>query len=574
MRDLWRTIGQGRLWYGEMKNRAKNGSSYWVATTIAPVLDANGKPKQYVSIRTDFTTQKQMQEELMLARDAAEASSRSKSQFVANMSHEIRTPLTTIIGFAEAVLQGDLSEAEKLDALETVIRNGKHLLRVINDILDFSKIEAGKMEIETLDVSLFELLSDVGNLIRHHASKKGVLFALNYAYPLPTTIRTDATRLKQILINLANNAVKFTEANGAVAINVSFDRAREKLILEVTDTGIGLSEEQRGKLFQAFSQADTSTTRKFGGTGLGLIISAELAKRLGGEITLASEIGKGSRFTVTVATGTVADSTLVCQRVESTHQPIAHEPPPDKMSGTILLVEDGPDNQRFISFVLRKAGLTVEIRENGAQGVEAALKSDFDIVLMDMQMPVMDGYTAARTLREKGYRRPIIALTANIMKTDIDSSIAAGCNDYIGKPFERHIFLKKIRHFLACADRPSLEIIANKYRATHRLLEEDPELAATVLQFLDALPATLTQIDEQLKDDSWDSVARTCHTLKCSAALFSFSDIAARAGELEARVKLQQHAEAFAIVEHLKAACGVVRLDQPAFVQAYGEVQE
>ncbi len=399
--------------------------------------------------------------------EATEAANRAKSEFLANMSHEIRTPMTAILGFAD-VLCGepglDRAPPERIEAIETIRRNGNYLLKLINDILDLSKIEAGKLEVERTACSPVQVLEEVLALMRVRGDAKNIPLKLEYAGAIPEVIRCDPLRLKQILINLVGNAVKFTET-GSVRMVARLLRPPAKpalLQVEVIDTGIGLTEEQASRLFQPFSQADASTTRKFGGTGLGLTISKRLAEMLGGGITLHSEPGKGSTFSVTVKTGDLEGVRLLDGPTEAAAPatpapPVGNAAPPVRLDGRILLAEDGPDNQRLIAFVLKKAGAEVTVAENGQIAHDEALAArargePFDLILMDMQMPVMDGYTATAKLRAAGYTGPIVALTAHAMAGDDTKCLAAGCDGYLTKPIDRAVFLPAVAERL----KPSL----------------------------------------------------------------------------------------------------------------------
>jgi PAS domain S-box-containing protein len=391
------------------------------------------------------------------ARIEAEEASRAKSDFLANMSHEIRTPMAAILGYTDLLAEdGDRGSAPKhrLEYIETIQRNGEHLLTIINDILDLSKIEAGKMTVEHIETRPREILADVVCLMRVKATGKGIALAVEHETAVPETIQSDPVRLRQILVNLVGNAIKFTELGG-VTIRVGLDRLASggsQLRFSIVDTGIGMDDEQLGRLFSAFSQADASTTRRFGGTGLGLRISQTLARMLGGDIVVCSTPGTGSTFTVTVDTGSLVG---VAMLAPDTGAPVTEIREPVKLGEArplqglrVFLAEDGPDNQRLISFHLVKCGAQVRVFENGRLALEAltvdgtvegALLDDppCDIVLTDMQMPEMDGYTLAATLRAKGWKRRIVALTAHAMSGDAQRCVESGCDTYASKPIDR-----------------------------------------------------------------------------------------------------------------------------------------
>ncbi len=411
--------------------------------------------------------------ELEAARRDAETANLAKSEFLANMSHEIRTPMTAILGFAETLLtEGDITKAppQRIEAVRTIIRNGEHLFCLINGILDLSKIEAGKLNLECLRCSPSQLAHDVISLMQIRAEAKGFPLELKCHGNIPRTIRTDPTRLRQILINLVGNAVKFTETGG-VCLEMRLDRQGGEgpiMQFEVRDTGIGMNEEQIGQLFKAFSQVDASTTRKFGGTGLGLAISKRLAEMLGGDIAVRSEPGKGSSFRVSIATGPLdnvasVDPRTCCKSHNTTPGGKAGQettPPRQatkKIDCRLLLAEDGPDNQRLITFMLGKAGVKVTLAENGRIAYAKAMQAvdagePFDVILMDMQMPVMDGYETTRKLRADGYTAAIIALTAHAMDGDREKCIEVGCDDYTSKPIDRKELLATVARYSSITD--------------------------------------------------------------------------------------------------------------------------
>ena len=391
----------------------------------------------------------------------AETATQAKSEFLANMSHEIRTPMTAIMGFTDILLEhGNLADAppEQVDAARTIRSNSRHLLALIDDILDLSKIEAGKMEVERIVCAPCQLIADVTSLARVRADAKGLTLTSEYAGPVPEVLHTDPTRLRQILINLIGNAIKFTEV-GEVRLVTRFvdDGVEPRMEFDVVDTGEGMTDAQAAKLFQPFMQADSSTTRKFGGTGLGLAISQRLAQLLGGAITVVeTRPGAGTRMRVTVRTGPldgvkmIEDPGTATVLVPDKNQPAMDADEAALHGCRILMAEDGPDNQRLIAFILTKAGAAVSVVENGQLAVEAALLArdqgqPFDVILMDMQMPVMDGYEATGRLRQVGYPGPIIALTAHAMEGDRQKCLDTGCDGYATKPIDRNKLIETIR---------------------------------------------------------------------------------------------------------------------------------
>ena len=431
------------------------------------------------------------------ARQAADSASRAKSNFLANMSHEIRTPMTAIIGFSEMLSDMETSEADRSRAIDTINRNGKHLLCLINDILDLSRIEAGRMDLEMKPCRPIDLLSEVRQLLLVRAEEKSLPVQIELATPVPEIIQSDELRLRQTFVNLVGNAIKFT-AQGSVRIRVEHDEPASQLRIAVIDSGIGMDQKQVQEIFEPFSQADNSMTRRFGGTGLGLAISRELAVLLGGDLSVASQPGVGSTFTLTVSTGPLEGVRMissldseyraasnaaetVIDAVSSPHddnsrrnsapQPTASGEPAKaaksqtnaQLSGRILLVEDGPDNQRLVSFLLKKRGATVDVADNGQIGLDKALAAveagePFDLILMDMQMPVMDGYTAATALRESGYEGQIVALTAHALKDEIERCLEAGCDAYLRKPIEKPVFFAEIEKRLGQRSEPAATV--------------------------------------------------------------------------------------------------------------------
>jgi len=457
--NMWATVGRGDVWHGQIKNRAKDGSDYWVTSTLVPFKNQDGEITKYVSIQTEITQNQESEAK-------AEAANLAKSEFLANMSHEIRTPMTAILGYTELLLQdGDLTGASQpwAENIRTIQRNGEHLLTIINDILDLSKIEAGKMTVERIGCSPHQILADVGTLMRVKADSKRLSLGLECVGPIPRTIQSDPVRLRQVLINLVGNAIKFTERGSVrVIARLGDDRGQDnpRLIFEVMDTGVGLTPQQIDKLFKPFSQADTSTTRKFGGTGLGLTISKLFAELLGGDLTVRSTPGQGTSFVVQIATGLLDGVEMIDKPIEAVviepekTSVKTHETTDRPLENVrILLAEDGLDSQRLISFILKKWGVLVELADNGRIAIDKALTAwgenkPFDVILMDMQMPEVDGYTATRKLREEGYTAVIIALTAHAMAEDRQKCLDSGCVDYATKPINKDQMLATIQSHL------------------------------------------------------------------------------------------------------------------------------
>jgi CheY-like chemotaxis protein len=337
--------------------------------------------------------------------------------------------------------------------LKTIYDNGDHLLELINDILDISKIEARKLEIEQISCSPVKVVTDVISLMRVRSEAKNFPLEIEYVGPIPESIHSDPTRLRQVLINLLGNAIKFTEV-GSVRLAVRLVRPEDRpslLQFDVIDTGIGMTEEQASELFQPFTQADSSTNRQFGGTGLGLVISKRLAEMLGGDIAISSSPGNGSTFSLVIETGPLDGVSMLDKPEEAIVEAKEEKSVPTQveLDCRILLAEDGLDNQRLISLILNKAGAEIELAENGQVACEKALAAHskgkpYDVILMDMQMPVMDGYEATRELRQHGYKNPIIALTANAMAGDDQKCLQAGCDNYLTKPIDWAKFLPLI----------------------------------------------------------------------------------------------------------------------------------
>ncbi|QDV09830.1 Sensor protein TorS [Planctomycetes bacterium Poly30] len=454
---------EGKVAIYEATFRARHRDGHWVWTRARGKVverDEAGAPVRMVGIQMDETHVVERERELERLRLDAEAANRSKSEFLANMSHEIRTPLTAILGYADLLHDdGDISRApeRRVEMIETIRSAGQHLLTVINDILDLSKIEAERLTIDPVESDIVDLINGVASLARSQAEGKGVQLDIVLEGPIPCRARIDPTRVRQVMVNLLGNAAKFTEA-GSIQLRVASPRLNS-LRIEVEDTGPGIDRAGVDKLFQPFSQADGTVTRRFGGSGLGLSISRRLAELMGGSVTLLwTVLGEGSCFALEVPVE-VAEGSATFESLEdavSSAETKVKATPALNLEGSILLVEDGPVNQRLIGSILKRAGARVTIAGHGQEALDEISAASgrgepFDVVLSDMQMPVMDGYTLARTLKTRLPELPVIALTAHAMAEDEQRCMDAGCVGYATKPIDREELLSICQRFMVAS---------------------------------------------------------------------------------------------------------------------------
>lgn len=371
---------------------------------------------------------------------AAVAASRHKSRFVADISHELRTPLTAILGYAELLADATYPPSQRNEAHATILRNGRHLLEVVNDLLDVAKVEAGQLQVALAPTDPVVVVEDVASLMRVRAHGKGLRLEVVFATPVPRTVTTEALRLRQILVNLVGNAVKFTEC-GVVRVVVGHDAVAGRMTFAVVDQGVGMRPEQVARLFTDFGQVDEDAERRSVGTGLGLVLSRRLAVLLGGDLEVRSEPGRGSTFTLWLPAMAAAGDLWQPEAGPRPSRPgVVASPASGRLRGRhILLAEDGPDNQRLVSWLLQREGADVVVVGDGKQALAAvaAAARAFDLVLMDMHMPEIDGYRATELLRERGVGLPIVALTANAMSDDRQRCLRSGCTDYLSKPIDR-----------------------------------------------------------------------------------------------------------------------------------------
>ena len=552
-----------------------------VSTTARPLRDENARQIGALVVFHDVTATREVEQELRRARVSADETAQAKGAFLANMSHEIRTPLTAVLGFTDLLLDPHLNESEKLNYIQSVRRNGEHLLALINDVLDLSKINAGQIRVESIDCSLQHVLHEVASVMRVRAHDKGIGFELALDTPIPARIHSDPMRVRQILFNLVGNAIKFTHEGGvrltARCLDVGTREAR--IEFAVTDTGIGMSAEEIEGLFVPFQQANPTMTRRYGGTGLGLTICRSLAEALDGEIGVDSTPGQGSTFTLTLYHPLDEHTEMITQAKDIATDRDADRPGAEEvqhLKGRILLAEDGLDNQILIATILRRHGLDVEIADNGESAVTMALSAyetgaPFDVILMDMQMPRLDGYGATATLRRKGYSGPIIALTAHAMAGERERCLAAGCDDYLSKPIDRPALLAAIAshlHRIQGGGAGSVGINpagpdeepAHSTGPIHSRYADDPDMAELVASFVERLPLQIHDIRLAAHHDDLEVLRRLAHQLKGAAGGYGFMPVSAAAAALEASTRdARQASDVAPAVDHLAQTCDRVR---------------
>ena len=570
----------------------KNSESETIGA-IGVFRDITDRKKAEDDIRQAKEGQEQLNEQLIEATAKAEAANAAKSKFLANMSHEIRTPMNAIIGFSDILADGDLTDEQK-EKVNIISESGKSLLMLIEDILDSSRIEAGQLDIQIIDCSLGKLLNSVASLMGPKAKEKGLNFKIIESSGLPTQIRTDPARLRQCLINLVDTAIKFTE-RGHIHINVSLQENEGKPFIrfDVEDTGFGIPPEKQELIFESFTQADGETSRKYGGTGLGLTITKQLAELLGGELTLSSEVGKGSVFSVTIPAGVDVTKQPFLDRYDiaghiDAGKDQAEQP---EFSGNVLVAEDAKTNQVLIKSLLQRLGLQVTIAEDGNEAMQKVLTEQFDLLFIDMQMPGMNGYEVTKALRKEGVKTPIVALTAKAMKGDDKKCIEAGCDGYLAKPIDRGELLKTVGKYLPsgsedlserldsvkahvdglsrlCSDAKSpgpqparpkglVDVCNNEAVISWTSIMEicgDEHLAKEIVEiFLDDAPRSIEFIADAIKAENPKDVKLYAHRLKGSAGHVAARQLSEMAYHLERAGDKKDMATAASLFEQVRA---------------------
>lgn len=539
--DLRQLLDEGNTYRRELQVYRKDGSQFWGAVS-ARAVSPGDLSQGSIWVLKDISLQRAATLEMCEARELAEAAARVKAEFLANMSHEIRTPMNAIIGMTHLVMTTELDERQR-DYLGKVQGSSRHLLGILDDILDFSKIEAGKLQLDTQDFSLQRLLQEATDLLQARILDKGLELNLRVSPEVPDQLHGDPLRLRQILLNYLSNAVKFTE-HGRIEVAVSLcETSGRDLCLEfaVSDTGIGLSATQCQQLFKSFQQADASTTRRYGGTGLGLAIAKQLAVLMGGDVAVHSVPGQGSTFSFSA-------------RLQRALQPLRAEPDAgffqvQQLGGRVLLVEDNELNQQVATELLRAMGCQVDVAGNGQQALALLDLQPYDLVFMDMQMPVLDGLAATRQLRLRPELAdlPVVAMTANAMREDREACQAAGMNDFISKPFEPQTLQAALQRWLGgrlqaqAAAAPQAQTLrldgVDVAAGLRRVLGNEALYRQLLGQFLIGQEHLLEQLENALDTGDLAAAEHLAHGCKGVSATLGADVVASAAGALEQHLR-------------------------------------
>jgi PAS domain S-box-containing protein len=570
-----------------MKLRDHDKNELTVIANSSPIIGHDGEYRGVMTSFEDVSELERHKVELSHAKSAADRANKAKSMFLANMSHEIRTPMNAILGYTEVLRNGYFdSEVNRQKYLATIHNSGEHLLALINDILDLSKIEAGNMEIECERCSTRELLAQTVNTLQIKAQQKRITLRYETDRTVPDTIRTDAFRLKQALLNLIGNAIKFTDRGGVTVIVRSVrEGSKQLLAFDVIDTGVGIPPDQQKKIFDPFSQADSSITRKFGGTGLGLSISRQIAEKLGGGICVESVPGQGSKFTVTIDPGVVDNVSMVRFSSEDDIQAVEIKPQESRYrfeGKHFLVVDDGESNRELASLLLKRAGGIITAAENGREALDLASRNRYDVILMDMQMPVLDGFSATRELRRRSYDGPIIALTANVMQEDEQMCREAGCDAFLAKPISSALLLKTVALFVAheifgteteSADTESGSLLSQEsvlpdraeVQAESEILPslpmDDPDYRMIAEMFVGRLRTRVPEMKTAASINDLPVLADLAHWLKGAGGTAGFDVFTGPAMTLQRAARNGQLEDIQAALTEIQSICERIRFD-------------
>jgi signal transduction histidine kinase/DNA-binding response OmpR family regulator len=532
------------------------------------VMDREQKIKdQAEEIRQTNTIKYQVeiaQKEQQLAASATDA----KSRFLANVSHEIRTPLNSIIGYSEILSDVNASETDKTKATLAVHNGGQYLLNIVNDVLDLSKIEAGKIQLDKADICLVGLLQEVTAYMEGFAREKHLAFNLKLNFPLPYEFKSDPTRLKQILLNLCNNAIKFTH-QGQVDLQVHWDTFRRRFIFVVSDTGPGMSDEQQLRLFTAFSQGNQSTNRKYGGTGLGLYISKQLTEMLGGHIKVTSQEGQGSQFAVYMPYVEATDKQVMTNQSQADdvlNRDVKPKVDVPELIGHILCADDNEDNRQLVAYLVGKTGAQLTLVEDGQQALEVTENTSFDLVLMDMQMPEMDGLQATTILKKRGFQAPIIMLTANVDSNSKKNMLAAGAKAHFAKPIDSQSFYAMLIEYLcdgSGAGKSNETVVENK--SLTKFVSKRSEFDQLIQNYRLSFKNKLADIQAAIEQEDWLQIKSLMHKLKGSAGSYGFQQLSDFAILVEENVDLGNLLEAKRYVVDMQKCMGqlYIETEQP-----------
>ena len=600
-----KAIATGSLQMNHMLRLNIDGDkSHTFMVNCSPVLGPKAQPVGVMVSFDDITELEAKEVELRRSKDEAEAANKAKSEFLANMSHEIRTPMNAILGFTEVLMRGYTSDpVDSKRYLNTISSSGKHLLGLINDILDLSKVEAGRVEVETLASPVHQIIHEVVKIMSVKAAEKNIDLEFAALDSMPNQVITDPSRIRQILTNLIGNAIKFTE-QGSVKITTHYQAGMhlENLRIEVSDTGIGMTQTQADAVFNPFVQADSSITRRFGGTGLGLTISKRFAEALGGDITVRSEAGKGSTFIVSIpasaAEGSVMlepDAIMADLHIDDQQKECVWHFPPSR----VLVVDDGDENRELLEVVLADVGLEVETAVDGKDGLDKALAGSYDIILMDVQMPKMDGYTSVRLMRESGIKIPVYALTAHAMKGAEEECLQAGYSGYMPKPIDIDLLLNHLAKELGGSAEenkqdskmlprstnegssdstkdnlvpilspeinnsvePVAEPQASRLPIRSALSDGTNKFQKLIDKFIVRLNQKQQEIHAVIEVEDYSELEDLAHWLKGSAGSIGFHDFTEPAAELEKAARLKDHHSIVEIMTGIDALIDAITVE-------------